>query len=339
MAPCKAVSAAIFCVVYKAIDAEDRHSHMLQLQLRKNTSPAAEVGLCGCEQVPEDQCTCDRSLQYLKCIEKRCQTRDCNCPASPFLDQCNVLAGTCGAELRLSGCDQSLTTCAGRFHQASHGVIGFTLDKAHLDDQAYCGPFGRCTGELRVIAKAHRQPPGSFLECVLPAVAGQAHRKAELVHCAHELSAEGVAECSLPMIAQLEPSQEVSGRCYLTNGDGMKFTKDAWFVVRNRYGEDISAVASSKKIKKRERKKHLKSSVRKSMEARKAEEDDEAVEASEEETAEGANKENEEASVQSMKKSKRTRATWDSNMVIVLLAVIAAIGAVLIYLKSKKVTS
>jgi len=343
MAPFGAVWAALFFVPFEAIRGADPHSHVKLFQLSNNTVPASEVGICGCERVPEDQCTCDLSLQYLKCVQKRCSSGDCSCSASPFVDECNALSGTC-TELRLSGCDQSLTTCEGRFHQSSDDVIGFTLDDSHLDDQAYCGPFGSCTGELRVIASARRQPSGAFLECVLPAVAGQAHHKPELVHCASKLSEEGVAECSLPMIAQLQPNQEVNGHCYLTDGDGgTKLTKDAWFVVRNRYREDTTAVATTKKIKKHTMKKRLKSSALKAREAREAEEKNEAAEETEQKAGEEGNVEDEdsdeEASVKSMRKTKRTKATWDSSMVVVLLVAIAAIGAALIYLKSKKVTS
>lgn len=375
-------------MLLEVVCAEARHAHVMHVQLSSapgGPNATMPAGLCGCERVPEDQCTCDRSLQYLKCVEKRCASGDCSCPASPYREECGALSDTCNAELRLDGCDRSLTTCAGRFHQASDGVIGFTLDDSHLDDQAYCGPFGRCTGELRVITSARRQPPGAFLECVLPAAVGQDHQKGELVHCAHELSEAGVAECGLPMVAQLDPSQEVSGRCYLTDGDGgAKLTKDAWFVVRNRYSEDTSAIATSK-TKKRETKKRLKSSARRAREARKAEQDvgedvedkkdvdeseasrersadetgvereeaeedvDEA-EASRERSAEEADAEHEEASVESRRSShglhgrrhsgsKRKRMTPDSNMVIVLIIAIAAIGAALIYLKSKKATS
>lgn len=328
---------AIFCGFLGAIGTKDRHWHLMRTQLSNDSAPVAKGGLCGCAPVPEDQCTCDRSLEYLKCIEKRCGSGDCICPASPFQAECYTLSSTCDAELRLSGCDQSLTSCAGRFHQATDGVTGLTLDTSHLNDEALCGPFGRCTGELRLLASAHRQLPGAFLECVLPASAGQAHAKAELVHCARALSDDGIGECNLPMIARLDPEQQVNGRCYLTDGDGgPKLTKDAWFVVRNRYREDMAGT-TSKKTNGYETKKRLKSNARKAREARLAEENAEAVGASKERSAKIADKELEEAGVESRKNTKQTNGGM--RIGVVLLAVIAAIGAALIYLKSKKATT
>lgn len=289
--------------------------------------------------MPEDQCTCGRSLEYLKCIEKRCRSGECSCPVSPFQAECYTLSSACDTEIRLIGCDQSLTTCAGRFHQATNGVTGLTLDTSHLNDEALCGPLGSCTGKLRVMASAHRQPPGAFLECVLPAVAGQAHAKAESVHCARALSDDGTGACTLPMMARLDPEQHVDGRCYLTDGDGgPKLTKDAWFVVQNRYREDIAG-STSKQTKGHETKKRLKSNARKAREARLAEENAEAVGTFEERSAKVDDEELEETGVESSKSARQTKSTWDVNTVVVLLAIISAIGAALIYLKSKKATT
>lgn len=177
------------------------------------------------------------------------------------------------------------------------------------------------------------------MECVLPADAGQAHARPELIHCTRALSDDGFGDCNLAMIARLDPEQQVSGRCYLTDGDGgAKLTKDAWFVVRNRYKDDIAS-AASKKSKGYKVKTRLKSSARRAREALSAEESAEAAGATEEISAKVADEEPEEASVEARKSPKRTKRKPDFNMVIVLLAVIAALGAILICLQSRPHTT
>lgn len=201
-------------------------------------SPAAEEpqGLCGCPVVPADSCTCGASLSYLKCVEKKCNAGECDCPSTPFTQECNTLAGTCASELDIAGCTGQTTTCEGKFHQMNDGVVGLTLNTSHLSDEAYCGPHGKCTGELHVFARVHRPVPDAWFECILPAFG-----KNRLVHCDGELSSEGAAECTLPMAHELEPSDEIRGQCYLTEGQGgKKITRDAWFLVENRYAAKVA---------------------------------------------------------------------------------------------------
>lgn len=322
---------------------DNSHSHLLAAfdQVAKGPAPApalapspAAAGLCGCEPVPQDQCTCDGSLHYLKCVEKKCQSGDCECSEHPFMTECHTLAGNCGSELELTGCGSHLTECQGRFNQASDGTIGLTLDVSHLQEESFCGPYGRCTGELHLHANVYRHAPGAFLECVLP-VKG----KKELVHCTQEVSADGAAGCNLPMVDRLYPDEELKGHCYLTDGDGgAKISKDAWFAVQNRYSgsppAEVATVAKeSKKLKVTERVQ--------AVEKKKARKEDGRVDAKSEEEKE---KEVDEEAIAQQKEASAAKkgggAIMGSNgwFILFLLVVIAAIGAGLIYLKSKRST-
>lgn len=325
---------------------DNSHAHLLAAfdQVAKGPAPApaqapapAAAGLCGCEPVPTDQCTCDGSLHYLKCVEKKCQSGDCECPDNPFMTECHTLAGDCGSELELSGCGSHLTECSGRFNQASDGTIGLSLDVSHLQEESYCGPYGRCTGELHLHANVYRTAPGAFLECVLPV-----NGKKELVHCTQEVSAEGAAGCNLPMVERLYPDEELKGHCYLTDGDGgAKISKDAWFAVQNRYSgpppaEVVSSVnTESKTLKTVKSKKSSKKEEAK-------EEEEEKEEKVEEKSKEEKEREVDEKAIAQQKEEASAKrgggAIMGSNgwFILFLLIVIAAIGGGLIYLKSKR---
>ena len=247
------------------------------------------------------------------------------------MTECHTLAGTCGSELELTGCGSHLTECQGRFNQASDGTIGLTLDVSHLQEESFCGPYGRCTGELHLHANVYRHAPGAFLECVLP-VKG----KKELVHCTKEVSAEGAAGCTLPMVDRLYPDEELKGHCYLTDGDGgVKISKDAWFAVQNRYnGPPPAEVATV--AKESQTLKVTKRVKRKSAGREEEIEDAKHKEEKEREVDEEAIAQQKEASTS----KKGGGAIMGSNgwFILFLLIVIAAIGAGLIYLKSKKST-
>jgi len=326
------------------------HAHLLAAfdQVAKAPSPAAApasapaaAGLCGCEPLPKDQCTCDGSLQYLKCVAKECQSGKCECPANPFMTECHTLAGDCGSELEISGCSSHLTECEGRFNQASDGTIGLTLDVSHLQEESFCGPYGRCTGELHLHANVYRHAPGAFLECVLP-VKG----KKELVHCTQEVSEEGAAGCDLPMVDRLYPDEELKGHCYLTDGDGgAKLSKDAWFAVSNSYSgpappAEVATVAKeSKSLKVTKRVEDKKDKKEEKVEEKEEKVEEEKVEAKSKEERE---KEVDEEAIAQQKEASTAKKGGGAIMgtngwfILALVIVIAAIGGGLIYLKSKR---
>lgn len=208
-------------------------------------APAAVAppeGLCGCVPVPEDQCTCGASLTYLQCVHHRCSAGDCDCPSTVFEDECSALSQGCSSELTFLGCATHHTSCEGNFNQAADGTMGLTLDTTGLTNKAYCGPHSRCTGEIHVTGNVHRPEPGTWMECVIPA------SPKKLYHCRKEVTDEGAVDCKLTMPAKVEPKEAVRGRCWLTAGKkGAALTKDAWFVVRNRYSAVAAVVATAPK--------------------------------------------------------------------------------------------
>ena len=171
--------------------------------------PSAPQGLCGCAKASEDQCTCGASLDYLQCVHERCVAGGCECPKTPFEEECSSLSRSCGSELKFQGCGSSTTSCEGHFHQATTGVIGLTLDTSVLSEEAYCGPLGVCTGELRLLANIYRPAPGVWFQCMVPKSQGSSSAAflpplglgaEDFEHCQAEITAAGVGECRLPMV-------------------------------------------------------------------------------------------------------------------------------------------
>lgn len=202
----------------------------------------APLGLCDCPTVPGDQCTCGGSLDFLKCVHTKCSAGECDCPKDVFESECSALAGSCSDELEFNGCDSLHTSCQGLYSQAADGVIGLTLDTTHLWEEAFCGPHGRCTGKIHVQANVYRPETGAWLECVVPTGEGN-----KTFHCSKEVSDDGAAMCKLKIPSNIAPDDAVKGHCYLTDGKhGTKLTKDAFFIVRNRYdGPDAAAAVAA----------------------------------------------------------------------------------------------
>lgn len=220
-------------------------------------APSVAVGLCGCTPVPADQCKCGHSIEYLKCVALKCAA-GCECPKHPLEQECASLSQSCGAELEFEGCGSNTITCDGRFHQDKDDVIGLTLDTSQLNKDAYCGPHGRCLGTLRLSATAHRKPPGNgtWLQCILPSKDvnwGSTPLSSRLQDCHAEISAgQTTQHCTWPMVPDLDPAAALHGHCFLTQGQhGKQLTKDAWFLVRNRY-ETASTQKATSTVKKLE---------------------------------------------------------------------------------------
>lgn len=198
---------------------------------------APAVGLCGCAPPTSNECTCGASLRYLKCVAVKCASNahlnvtGCQCPEHPYAQECTSVVATCGHELEVGGCFSKTTTCEGKFSQEVDGVVGLTLNTTRLLANAYCGPYSRCTGEVTMVANIYRPAAGAWLQCEMPST-----KKSRFAHCNAAIATTGGAECTLPMVPLLDPADSVKGHCYLTHGkNGTRLTKDAWFLVRNRY--------------------------------------------------------------------------------------------------------
>jgi len=148
------------------------------------------------------------------------------------------------------------------------------------------------------------------------------------------------------MIDRLYPDEELKGHCYLTDGDGGdKISKDAWFAVHNSYsGPAPPAVAEAETVAKES--KNLKvvkaKKVVKTKKEEKAEEEEEEETKKEEKSKEESEKEVDEKAIAQQKEESSAKKGGGAIMgtngwfILFLVIVIAAIGAGLIYLKSKR---
>lgn len=210
---------------------------------------AANTGHCGCVKDDAAACTCGGHLEYLECVARACFTGKCSggCPAlmDSFMGQCELVSNEspCGAELSM-GCTGKEASCEGRFHQERNGVIGLEVDTEHLSDEAYCGPWGKCQGELRVVVDVHNPEPGLTVECALPKVEdAEFHDREKWYTCSGEITGSR-GGCTLPMVEELAPEAKLDGRCWLQKA-GDKVTKRAYFNVENHYNRDLEQAKRS----------------------------------------------------------------------------------------------
>jgi len=208
---------------------------------------AAEiVGECGCVRKTQD-CTCGGWLDYLQCVSHKCHSEKCGgkCPAGAgsFIGQCQaVQRPECASEL-VWECGKTEATCQGIFHQERDSLVGLTVSAEPLGTLAYCGPWGKCQGELRINALIHRNEPGFSLECKLPLVVdADKSDRSQWQTCSSQVDAgTAKAGCTMPMVKSLEAGSQLEGRCWLNKG-GEKITKNAWFTVANQYSGEIEPV-------------------------------------------------------------------------------------------------
>eukprot|EP00747_Dinoflagellata_sp_TGD_P163841 gnl/TRDRNA2_/TRDRNA2_182982_c0_seq1.p1 gnl/TRDRNA2_/TRDRNA2_182982_c0~~gnl/TRDRNA2_/TRDRNA2_182982_c0_seq1.p1 ORF type:complete len:300 (-),score=84.72 gnl/TRDRNA2_/TRDRNA2_182982_c0_seq1:49-948(-) len=215
-------------------------------------SPApgpAPAGMCGCEK--RSDCTCGGSLDYLQCVHEACEKGcgECDKTSGPWSNQCTTLITECNDEISL-GCHNSIATCEGKFHQATYGVEGLTLSTSHLNEEAYCGPWGKCMGELHLAADLHKPAADTKVECVVPV----AMDDPETVYHSRGEVKDMKSSIKLPMLKELPKGGKVEGRCYLIDGKGSHASKDAFFIVQNHYDADFVATDGKKEEKKEAKK-------------------------------------------------------------------------------------
>lgn len=222
----------------------------------------APVPVCGCPVEPA--CTCQASLDHVKCVTMACAA-GCSeqvCTTAPFVEHCGLIdePDRCGSELDFL-CNDHELTCQGKFHQAAHDVVGLTLNTEHLNDGALCGPHGKCMGNLALTADTHKAAAGTWLECVVPknesasklfmndtaialSYANQSATPGDsawfhcsgLVHTIDPVNGTGVANCTLPMVEVLDVDVQLRGSCWISTGVGTEpLTQNAHFLVENRH--------------------------------------------------------------------------------------------------------
>eukprot|EP00747_Dinoflagellata_sp_TGD_P162370 gnl/TRDRNA2_/TRDRNA2_179882_c0_seq1.p1 gnl/TRDRNA2_/TRDRNA2_179882_c0~~gnl/TRDRNA2_/TRDRNA2_179882_c0_seq1.p1 ORF type:complete len:379 (-),score=79.08 gnl/TRDRNA2_/TRDRNA2_179882_c0_seq1:105-1241(-) len=215
-------------------------------------APSPPVGLCGC--VKTNQCTCGGSLDYLQCVHEACDAGcgDCESLSGPWTDQCQEMMGTCADTIDIA-CHDTEATCEGKFHQAQYGVTGLSLELAHLSEEAFCGPYGKCIGELHLSANVLEASDGMVMECVVPV----SHDDPEDVYYCNNEIVDGTAKCTLPMLKKLDKGSKVEGHCYILDKQHYQITKDAFFAVQNRFDDNFAA-DSKKELKKEAGEKEMK---------------------------------------------------------------------------------
>lgn len=100
------------------------------------------------------QCGCDASMEYFACLTKHCH--DAN--HSKFAAKCTAVATNCSTEIDVM-CAGPDSHCKAKYHQLPTGTIGLSLDLNGIQDDAFCGPHGKCTGTLHLKANIHNPPP------------------------------------------------------------------------------------------------------------------------------------------------------------------------------------
>eukprot|EP00928_Gymnodinium_smaydae_P093911 TRINITY_DN7827_c0_g2_i1.p2 TRINITY_DN7827_c0_g2~~TRINITY_DN7827_c0_g2_i1.p2 ORF type:complete len:270 (+),score=62.25 TRINITY_DN7827_c0_g2_i1:76-885(+) len=189
---------------------------------------------CGCPAV--EACTCSAAVAYLQCVTPQCLHGCHACSEHPsFEEQCLIMQHACGDDLAI-GCGHSESSCSGKWHQLADSVVGLKVNATKLNDDAYCGPHGKCIGALRIEADAYKALPGAWLQCGAPR-----HGKADLerpedwISCGAAVAATGKGGCTLDMREiTVEASEALMGACWLTAGSGgAVLTQQAHFVIEN----------------------------------------------------------------------------------------------------------
>lgn len=114
----------------------------------KSAKHAKECERCFYENA---QCGCEPAMEYLACVAKHCYPSG----QTKFAKMCSVVQSQCSAELTID-CRGSETTCVGNFNQLLIGGLGLTWDQNAEFDQAFCGPFGNCIGEIHMHVDVHK---------------------------------------------------------------------------------------------------------------------------------------------------------------------------------------
>jgi len=93
---------------------------------------------------------------------------ECNCGNNTvqFSTSCGHMASECKEDLDVD-CSGSHATCEGKYNQAKNGIIGLTMEFEKIEGEAYCGPTGRCAGEVKAAVKVHKPAAGVRLSCAL----------------------------------------------------------------------------------------------------------------------------------------------------------------------------
>lgn len=219
-----------------------------------------------------DFCTCGGTLKYLECVSQKCMREGCKCEKNQFSHACGRMASVCKETLDVT-CSAEEAKCDGKYHQGTDGIIGLTIDYDKLESRAYCGPFGKCTGEVNVAVAIHKPAAGVRLDCAMEThdtfeKAGEqmvlltkrarlggrlaANTSKKLEGCGEKVTGPE-AHCTMPMPKFIKSGKSIEGLCRLVEDEtGRILTKDAWFKITNpteEYQEPNATVVTPTKVK------------------------------------------------------------------------------------------
>jgi hypothetical protein len=215
-------------------------------------------------------CGCKPAVEYFACLTKHCHSSD----SAFFGEKCSALGNNCSADLDIK-CSGADTVCKSRFSQLPTGGLGFSLDV--VEDDAYCGPNGKCIGKLGLNVHLHNEPkeekkpelptlvPGSpapamavaapvakpakklpemWLECGLPKMEhADIDHKMDWNLCQKQVKGS-FEECSVEMFKQLEAGGSKKAYCVITEGkNGKRLTAPSWSKVINAHKAPAAPVA------------------------------------------------------------------------------------------------
>jgi len=207
------------------------------------------------------QCGCEAAVEYFACLTKHCHSAD----HSKFAAKCAEVSTSCSTELDIA-CRGPDTQCKGKYNQLPSGGIGLTLDLDGVDDDAFCGPFGKCTGVVHMKANIYNpplQPKSHVLAGMVAAPAPAPAGAPSSVNITHPVSLEcglptvpnadvdnqthwtlcralvmgDKAGCDLPLFPSLKAGEGKEAYCVLTEGTlgnpPKRLTQPAWHLISN----------------------------------------------------------------------------------------------------------
>jgi len=195
------------------------------------------------------QCGCQATVEYFACLTKHCHSSD----GSKFAAKCAEVSTSCSTELDVA-CRGPDSSCKGKYNQLPTGGVGLTLDLDGVDDDAFCGPFGKCTGVVHM--KAHIHNPflvpnhgEAFFECGLPIVPdADVDDQTQWTLCRAQLMGDK-AGCDLPMFPELKAGEGKDAYCVLTQGTvgnpPKRLTQPVWHKISNTHDKVPSTTTTN----------------------------------------------------------------------------------------------
>lgn len=138
--------------------------------------------------------------------------------STAFADKCAKHGNDCFGQLDID-CRGAATSCKSKYFQLPEGGIGLSADLDHAEDDAYCGPWGKCIGKIHMKVNLHSFPkltkavepvavvaaaapaPAAAAVAPAPAAAGPAPAApAAVVVVKEEAAADVWLECGLPKV-------------------------------------------------------------------------------------------------------------------------------------------